>query len=124
MHKLTEIWMERKKQLHEAIAAKGTRYDGEKISINDIAGKTLLDNINIYSGGIMIKHDANTNTVWLIINNGADGDNWGLNNIITGGAGAYAFSIPYDMVAKEVTDYLTAEEDVRILCLRNILDEC
>ena len=103
---------EKTKQLHEAISAKGTRYAGEKISINDIAGEILFDNINIYGGGIMIKYDADTNTVWLIINNGTDGDNWDLNNVMTGGAGAYAFSVPYNMVKKEVADYLAAKKSV------------
>lgn len=47
----------------------------------------------IYGGGswFVIEKDG----IWYIENNGGDGDNWELNNIRTGGAGAIGWRIPY-----------------------------
>lgn len=74
------------------IRKNGQIYDGDEISIDDIPGEDLANTMNIYGGGYILR-DAG-DTIWLIVNNGADGDNWSLNNIRTGGAGAYAFRIP------------------------------
>lgn len=74
------------------IRKNGTVYDGEEINISDIPGNDLADTMNIYGGGYILR-DAGEE-IWLIVNNGADGDNWAVNNIRTGGAGAYAFRIP------------------------------
>ena len=74
------------------IRKNGTVYDGEPIDLADIPGDDIVDTMNIYGGGYILR-DAG-NEIWLIVNNGADGDNWAVNNIRTGGAGAYAFRIP------------------------------
>jgi hypothetical protein len=36
------------------------------------------------------------NVIWYIENNGGDGDNWELNNVRTGGAGAIGWRVPFD----------------------------
>lgn len=74
------------------IRKNGTVYDGEEINLSDIPGEDIADTMNIYGGGYILR-DAG-DEIWLIVNNGADGDNWAVNNIRTGGAGAYAFRIP------------------------------
>jgi heme exporter protein D len=61
--------------------------DGSQIDFPK--GEVLTDKIyppDIYGGGVwyVIQDDY----IWIIENNGADGDNWSLNNIKTGGAGA------------------------------------
>lgn len=81
-------------ELMSRIRREGTVYDGEPIHLSDIPGRDLVDTMDIYGGGYILR-DAGS-AIWLIVNNGADGDNWGHNNIITGGAGAYAFWIPAD----------------------------
>lgn len=50
---------------------------------------------DIYGGGRkwVINHEENK--IWQINNNGHDGDNWGLNNVATGGAGAIGVYIEY-----------------------------
>lgn len=55
-------------------------------------GKKLDDPFfppNIYGGGIW--YVITEKKIWMIKNNGADGDFWGINWIKTGGAGAYGF---------------------------------
>lgn len=43
--------------------------------------------------------------IWYCINHGMDGDDWSLNNVVTGGAGAIGFRIPYDeSVAKLIRE--------------------
>lgn len=74
------------------IRKNGTVYDGEEINLSDIPGDDIADTMNVYGGGYILR-DAG-DEIWLIVNNGADGDNWAVNNIRTGGAGAYAFRIP------------------------------
>lgn len=55
----------------------------EKMKVD---GEILYDSFNIYGGGE--RFVATDEYVWHIENNGHDGDNWALNNIQTGGAGA------------------------------------
>lgn len=47
---------------------------------------------NIYGGGIWYVIQANC--IWVIYNNGHDGDDWSLNNVKTGGAGAIGYKLP------------------------------
>ena len=49
---------------------------------------------DIYGGGKWFI--VNDNEIWLIQNNGHDGDDWSLNNVRTGGAGAIGMRVPYD----------------------------
>jgi len=97
--------------LVSAIEKKGQIYRGKEVSINDIPGKTLSDTFNIYGGGRKIKSNSGKTT--LIINNGMDGDNWGRNNIRTGGAGAYAYIADTKSVADELKRFEEARLDVK-----------
>ena len=70
---------------------------GERIpetSLIDLeAGKTVVwDTINIYGGGDVLLVD--DDKAYYIINNGTDGGDWSVNNIRTGGAGAFGFYCP------------------------------
>lgn len=93
-------------QLERSIRNHGERYTGEEISKDDIPGETLVNSFNIYGGGIIIRHT--DDVVWLIVNNGADGDAWDINNIRTGGAGAYAFSVSVKQIKDTLQAYLDA----------------
>lgn len=46
---------------------------------------------NIWGGGRWFVLDEDEEHVWLVINNGMDGDDWNLNNIVTNGAGAIGY---------------------------------
>lgn len=95
-----------KNSLSGYILAHGTFYDGPEIGISDIPGDTVWDTFDIYGGGDMLVISGDT--VWLVKNNGADGDNWGSNHIRTGGAGAYAHTIPLAEVKELYEAYWTA----------------
>lgn len=63
---------------------------------------------NIYGGGQSWVIDKEGNKIWFIRNNGRDGDNWGLNNIRTGGAGAIGAYVNYssdleDLIRKYIS---------------------
>ena len=60
----------------------------------DKEGYRLADTHNIYGGGDWFT--VTPTHIWYIRNNGADGDNWALNNVRTGGAGAIGWRIPYN----------------------------
>ena len=60
---------------------------------------------NIYGGGkwLHIKDD----DLYLVYNNGHDGDNWGRNNYVTGGAGAICYKAAGAAgIVKEIEDWL------------------
>jgi hypothetical protein len=61
-----------------------------------VNGEMILDSGNIYGSGrwftITPYH------IWYVKNNGGDGDNWASNNVITGGAGAIGWRIPFNQV--------------------------
>lgn len=78
-------------------------YEGDK-SVDDIPGETIFDTFNAYGGGIIIRYTEDT--VWLIINNGSDGDAWERNNLRTGGAGAYAFRTSLESVKDILQTFL------------------
>lgn len=66
--------------------------------INHPAGEEYEDPhypFDIYGGGRSWIIDKEGNKIWQLTNNGHDGDNWGLNNVATGGAGAIGVYIPY-----------------------------
>lgn len=68
-----------------------------------IDGKRYMDTANAYGGGewFEITDDA----IWYVQNNGSDGDDWGRNNVRTGGAGAIGWMIPYnENIAKKIRD--------------------
>ena len=96
-------------QLERSIRNLGERYTGEEISECDIPGETLVNSFDIYGGGIIIRRT--DDAIWLIVNNGRDGDAWDLNNIRTGGAGAYAFSVSLPLVKDAFQSYLDAKKE-------------
>jgi len=57
-------------------------------------GDRYLDSANIYGGGDWWV--VGPDHIWYVKNNGADGDDWGHNNVRTGGAGGIGWRIPYD----------------------------
>lgn len=63
-------------------------------------GEILLDSTDAYGGGDwwVVSPDA----IWYCRNNGADGDDWSLNNVRTGGAGAIGWRIQHDREAEEL----------------------
>jgi sugar/nucleoside kinase (ribokinase family) len=69
------------------------REAGERPSgLNAPAGDRLFDTQDIYGGGDWFV--AGPEHLWYVQNNGMDGDNWGLNNVRTGGAGAIGYRVP------------------------------
>lgn len=47
---------------------------------------TIDPNLIPFGGGAWVLQEGND--LWYVKNNGADGDDWSQNNVITGGAGA------------------------------------
>lgn len=81
----------------------------EKISLYEIEknGRIILDTFNIYGGGEKIIID-DTN-IWYINNNGADGDYWDINNILTGGAGGVGY---YKKINEEILKIILAFDGI------------
>lgn len=79
---------ERLDRLRDRFMSDGSRPAERQV----VEGEVLLDTRNIYGGGEwwVIQPDA----IWFIRNNGADGDDWDLNNVVTGGAGAIGWRLP------------------------------
>jgi len=50
----------------------------------------------IYGGGRWFVIEEADGRIWAVRNNGRDGDDWGANNVRTGGAGAIGRFVPYD----------------------------
>jgi hypothetical protein len=75
--------------LHREIRAAGQAPDGW----NEPAGDVLLDTFTVYGGGERFVLDREGGWLWSIQNNGADGDNWAYNNVVTGGAGAIGWRV-------------------------------
>lgn len=67
----------------------GERPDG----MNTPEGERILDTQDIYGGGDWFV--LGVEWIWYIRNNGRDGDDWSLNNVRTGGAGAIGWRLPY-----------------------------
>jgi hypothetical protein len=67
------------------------------------AGETLLDSFDLYGYGT--RFVITPDHIWFIANNGADGADWSANNVITGGAGAIGWRVPY---APELAERLRA----------------
>ena len=70
-------------------------------------GDVLYDTFDIYGGGNKIVIE--NSRIWTITNNGMDGDDWGRNNIRTGGAGAIGFYMEIDEVCNK---YITKIMDL------------
>lgn len=92
--------------LQNSLVKSDNVYRGEKIGIDDIKGTDIYDSFNIYGFGEIVR--VSDDKVWLIVNNGSDGAFWDNNNIRTGGAGAYGYTVDYAAVKDKVTAYLEA----------------
>lgn len=66
-----------------------------------VEGERVLNTQDAYGGGawFVIGDDY----IWHIVNNGGDGDDWSVNNVVTGGAGAIGYRIPF---AAEIAERL------------------
>ena len=89
----------------------GNKIDGEDMSLSDFKGIDIINTFDIYGGGQIIRQS--DSIVWLIINNGADGDMWSINNIQTSGAGAYGFYVELEKVKNKIEDYQKAETEFK-----------
>jgi len=69
------------------------RETGERpAGLNDPIGDRLFDTQDIYGSGDWFV--VGPEYLWYVQNNGMDGDNWNLNNVRTGGAGAIGYRVP------------------------------
>jgi len=80
--------VQRVKEIAHEIRETGERPDGT----NAPAGDRLFDTQDVYGGGDWFV--VGPDHLWYIQNNGMDGDNWSLNNVRTGGAGAIGYRVP------------------------------
>jgi len=65
-------------------------------------GTVYHDTQTIYGGGDWFV--VGPEYIWYVKNNGADGDNWGNNNVLTGGAGAIGYKVPYSKELAEAIE--------------------
>lgn len=77
-----------RRDLQKMIMANGVRPEGAHVV--DPA-TYVMSTQNLYGGGDWFA--VTEENVWYIRNNGADGDDWGANNVITGGAGAIGWRL-------------------------------
>ncbi|MDR3597075.1 hypothetical protein [Clostridium sp.] len=61
-------------------------------------GAVLFDSFDIYGSGERLIETGTE--YWYLINNGADGDDWGRNTVRTGGAGAYGWKLSLNQLFK------------------------
>ncbi len=83
------------KRISTYIQERGERPEG----MNAPDGQVVLDRQTPYGGGEWFI--IGKSYIWYVKNNGADGDDWSQNNIMTGGAGAIGWRIPYDQEIAE-----------------------
>ncbi|MFA6721586.1 MAG: hypothetical protein WCR92_09255, partial [Candidatus Cloacimonadaceae bacterium] len=75
--------------IKKRIKAEGERPDGDNIPEGDL----IFDTQTIYGGGDWFV--VGPEWIWYVQNNGGDGDDWGENNVHTGGAGAIGWRVPH-----------------------------
>jgi hypothetical protein len=76
-------------------------------------GDLLLSTVNLYGGGDWFEIDREAGEIWYCRNNGNDGDNWSLNNVVTWGAGAIGWRIEYDeAIANRIKILIEQEETI------------
>jgi len=74
--------------LEQEVRERGERPEGS----NSPEGERWFDTQTIYGGGSWWV--VGPDYIWFVLNNGADGDDWSLNNVRTGGAGAIGWRAP------------------------------
>ena len=77
-------------QISRDIMNDGEKPDGPTKPFGDV----IADTFDAHGGGDRFVI-GNTH-IWYVRNNGMDGDDWSLNNVQTGGAGAIGWRVPYD----------------------------
>lgn len=92
------ILSKKRKELKESVEkCKNIFFGAEKPEGSNVVEGELIEDpfspMNCYGGGYcwVIQDDF----IWFIRNNGFDGADWSLNNVITGGAGAIGVRIPF-----------------------------
>lgn len=99
--------------LRHAMCSHGFLYEGEEIGLDEIPGITILDTFDMYGGGDIVRLDTDASKLWFVQNNGADGDDWSINNIRTGGAGAVAFTADVVDIATELGCFEAANKALK-----------
>ncbi len=94
------------KGLVRAIENSVDKYEPEGF---EVSGEIVLDTFNAYGGGSQII--VNDDTVYLIHNNGADGDNWGADNVKLGNSSHIGYRGP-----------LTDDVKVKVAELKSLLE--
>jgi hypothetical protein len=85
------------KMLVERIKSEGEKPEGK----HSPSGTVYLDTQTLYGGGDWFV--VSSDFIWYVRNNGADGDSWGANNILTGGGGGIGWRIPFDtQIAEQI----------------------
>jgi len=96
--------------------AKRVQATGERPTETQIVdGERLFDTQDVYGGGSwwVVQSEA----IWYVQNNGADGDNWSSNNVRTGGAGAIGWRVA------RIEDLVTSLYGLRDILAGTIEDE-
>ena len=80
------------------------RSEGERLATMTVAeGEIVIDRTSIYGGGYW--YVIGSDWIWYVKNNGADGDNWDLNNVKGFGAGGIGWRVPYnEKMAQDLRD--------------------
>lgn len=86
--------------LRAHIQSAGVRPGG----VHSPQGRRALDAQDAYGGGdwFVIGDDA----IWYVRNNGSDGSAWEANNVVTGGAGAIGWRVPFSQAVADAIDAL------------------
>lgn len=79
-------------QVERQIVENGEKPDASEGLLNP-EGEHYGGEPNIYGGGSWFV--VGDEHIWYVRNNGMDGDDWSLNNVATGGAGAIGWRVPY-----------------------------
>lgn len=88
----------RRNEIADTIRKNGERPEGRD---NIPEGERFSDRQTVYGTGDWFV--VGSEWIWYVRNNGMDGDDWSLNNVRTGGAGAIGWRIPYDeQIAGEI----------------------
>lgn len=68
----------------------------------------------LYGGGEWVSLE-DGKAIWYVRGNGADGDDWSRNNVLTGGAGAIGYRIPWDVeLAAEIKGLGQGQRAIRV----------
>lgn len=91
-----ELRRRRKEAAAELLAIKKqVQSEGERpAGQNAPEGDRAIDTETVYGGGDWFV--IGEQWIWYVLNNGRDGDDWSLNNVRTGGAGAIGWRLPHD----------------------------